>query len=99
MARRPKKETTVYLANVPDEFVFYCCDGTIFRNMRELRDGLASMSEETYVYHVNAGKNDFYRWTLDIIRDEKLANDLQKASSRNDAARKVGTRVSTLNRK
>jgi hypothetical protein len=95
----PKEEATKYLADVTGECVFRCCDGTVFKNMRELRDGLANMSEEAYVYHVGIAKNDFSRWVSDVIRDEKLALDLQGSASRAEATKRVGSRVATLSKK
>ena len=99
MAKILKEDAKRYLAEVPGEYVFRCCDGSVFRNMRELRDGLANMSEETYAYHANADKNDFSKWVRDVIKDEKLAADLQGSTSRTEAARRVDTRVTGLSRK
>jgi len=99
MVKISKEDAARYFADVPGEYVFYCYDGSVFRNLRELRDGLANMSEETYAYHANADKNDFSKWVKDIIKDEKLAADLQSSSSRAEAAKRVGTRVTTLSRK
>ena len=99
MAETLKEDVKRYLADVPDGYVFRCCDGSVFRNMKELRDGLANMSEETYAYHANAEKNDFSRWVREVIGDEKLAVGLQSSTSRIDAAKQVGTRVTTIKRK
>jgi hypothetical protein len=98
MARVQKDEARKYLADVPVEHVFRCHDSRILKNMRELRDGLASMTEETYAYHANAKKNDFSQWVRDIIKDEKLATDLQHSVAKNEAARRVGNRITTLGR-
>jgi hypothetical protein len=94
-----KEEGTRYLADVTAEYVFRCCDGGVFRNMRELRDGLANMSDETYGCHVTTSKNDFSRWVSDVIKDQKLAADLLGSTSRSDATRRVGTRVASLSKK
>ena len=99
MAKTLKEDARKYLAGVTGEYVFWCCDGSVFRNMKELRDGLASMSEETYAYHANTDKNDFSQWVRDVIKDEKLAADLQGSTSRAEAAKRVDTRVTGLSRK
>ena len=99
MAKLLKEDAKKYLDDVPGECVFRCQNGSIFKNMRELRDGLANMSEEIYLYHANADKNDFSAWVIDIITDEKLATDLRKAKSADDATRRVGTRIASLKRK
>jgi len=99
MAKFQKLDAGKLLANVPDEYAFCCRDGGIFRNMRELRNGLEVISDETFVFHANAEKNDFGNWMKDIIQDEKLARDLIKAQSRLQAAKSVAARVSFLSAK
>lgn len=99
MAKFLKLDAGKFLGNVPDEYVFRCHDGGIFRNMRELRDGLEAISDETFGFHANAEKNDFANWVRDVVKDEKLARDLIKAPSRLQAAKSVATRVSSLSAK
>ncbi len=99
MAKFQKLDARKLLGDVPDEFVFRCHDGSIFRNMSELRDGLEAISDETYYIHANADRNDFSNWVSDIIRDEKLARDLVKAPSRLQAAKSVAARISSLSAK
>ncbi len=99
MPRIANQEKLKYLADVPEEYVFRCCDTGVFRNMRELRDGLANMSEGAYDYHANAEKNDFSQWVKDIIKDEKLAADLRNAPSKSDAASRVASRITSLMRR
>ena len=99
MAKIQKEEARKYLADVPEEYVFRCHDSCIFKNMRELRDGLANMAEEVYAYHANAEKKDFSQWVKDVIKDEKLATDLQHAATKVEAAKLVGIRITTLSRR
>ena len=99
MAETLKKEAKRLLADVPEEYVFRCCDGQILRNMKELRDVLNTMTYETYVFHANQEKNDFGNWAKDIIKDEMLANDLQKAPNRTQAAKLVASRRAALNKR
>ena len=96
MAKFQKLDAGKLLGDVPDVYVFRCCDGSIFRNMKELREGLESMSDRTFVFHANAGKNDFSNWVGDVITDEKLARDLLKARNRSQAVKRVVARVSSL---
>ncbi len=96
MAKAVKPDVRRFLANVPEEFVFWCNDGRVLRNLLELKDALTTMSDETYTYHVNAEKNDFANWVKDIIGDTRLANDLRKARSREEAARIVARRLAAL---
>jgi hypothetical protein len=96
MAKIQKLDAGKLLGDVPDENLFRCHDGSIFSNMKELRDGLETMSDETFVFHANADKNDFSNWVREIIKDEKLARDLSKARSRLQAVKSVASRISFL---
>ena len=89
-------QTKSFLANVPEEHVFKCCDGRTLRNMQELRDCLHSMTDETFVYHVNNQKNDFSNWVKEIIGDEKLAAYLKKLPTKTQAEIMVLARVAFL---
>ncbi len=92
-ARAPHEKR---LAPVPEQYVFYCCDGSIFRDMEELAAGLAAMTDEAFTYHSNAEKRDFSNWVRDIIEDIELANDLAMARSRLQAADCVADRIILL---
>jgi hypothetical protein len=94
-----RQDAEKLLADVPENYSFWCCDGRIFRNMRDLMVGLASMSADTFVYHLNAEKNDFSKWVYDVIEDEKLAEDMEKSTSQRDVAKTVNERFSLLNMK
>ena len=83
----------------PEEAIFRCHDGRTFRDMKELAEGLAAMSDDTFAYHVNSERNDFSKWVRDVIRDEKLADDLAKAKNRTQAAKYVNPRLAVVNGK
>lgn len=93
---KAKREERNFLANVPEECIFRCCDGRVFRNMQELRDALSTMTDESFACHSNNVKSDFSNWVRDTIGDEKLARDLGKASSRAVAAGYVAARIASL---
>ena len=93
--RTPRKTKTENLqARVPEEYVFWCCDGRKFYDLKELIEGLHNMSDDTYAYHVNSEKNDFCNWVRDIIKDDKLAVDLAMATSRETSIQCVVGRLS-----
>ena len=92
-----KQDAEKLLADVPEGRSFWCNDWWIFRNMRDLSNGLANMSDETFAYHLNDEKNDFSNWLKDVIGDEKLAKDLENPITRQEAAKRVNDRVSFLN--
>lgn len=102
MAKKARTKTSTkirnpkFIAKVPDEYVFWCCDSRKFTDMKELLEGLNTMSDDTYIFHVNAEKNDFYNWVRDIIRDEELATGLLQATSRLAAAQCAASRLAFL---
>ncbi len=99
MARILRADAERLLGNAPEEYTFECCDGRIFRNMKDLLEAFASMTDETFAFHANAEKNDFSNWIKDIIRDDKLARDLGKSASRAEAAKRVRERITFLSSK
>jgi hypothetical protein len=99
--RQPARTKTARekrLARVPEQYVFYCCDGSLFRDMQELAAGLAAMTDDVFAYHSNEEKCDFSNWVRDIIEDIELANDLAMARSRLQAAECVADRIILLSR-
>lgn len=97
--RMGKSQASKMLARVPEEKVFWCHDGQVLSDIKELRDALITMSDETYNYHANEFKKDFSDWVRDIVGDEKLAKDMETASSRETAIRVVEDRCSLLMKK
>lgn len=99
MARILKQGAEKLLARVPEEQVFRCSDGRMLWSMRELEEGLKSMSDEIFVYHSNELRTDFSNWVRDVIGDEKLARDLSKAPNRIRAAKSTASRIAFLDSK
>ncbi|MCD6367567.1 MAG: glycoside hydrolase family 57 protein [Candidatus Aenigmarchaeota archaeon] len=85
-----------YLENVPDDKVFWCRDGQIFKNLKELLFGLEKMSDETFKFHVSKEKNDFANWIRDVIGDEKLAKDIMKSRTKKSLMKKLSNRIKKL---
>jgi len=94
-----KEEANRRLGDVPDEKRFWCQDGKIAKNLRELEKALNNMSDETFHYHSGEGRDDFSSWIRDVVGDNKLANDLSKAKSRIQASKVVAQRISLLQSK
>jgi len=94
-----REEAERRLSNVPEEHVFWCCDGSIYRNMRGLEEAFYSMSDETFACHANESKHDFSNWVNDVIKDDKLARDLLKAYDKSRAAKCVSDRIAFLSAK
>jgi len=94
-----KEEAKRYLRDVPDDKRFWCHDGKIIKNLRELRKVLIDISDETFHYHLGGGRNDFSKWIRDVVGDDKLAEDFSKTKSRMQASQAVAERISFLERK
>lgn len=96
MTRVLKQDAARFLADVPEECVFWCHDGQALRNMTELENALRSMGDETFVHHANEQRNDFSTWARDVIKDEELATDLGNSLNRTQAAKNVAKRIGFL---
>ncbi|WP_028978686.1 hypothetical protein [Sporocytophaga myxococcoides] len=77
----------------PDKF-FYSNDGKVFTSIEELYRGLKEMSEETFLYHVNKEKNDFYNWIKFVVNYDSFAKSIQKVKTRSGFLRKAKEFVS-----
>ena len=99
MKAKEKRQPEKLLAKVPAQYVFYCRDGSVFADLRELVEGLRAMSNETFAYHSNLQKQDFSNWVRDVIGDEELANDLAKASSKLQAAEYLVAKIALFTSK
>ncbi len=95
---KQKQEAKGFLHKVPDDHMFYCKDGWVLKDMKDLARALASMDDETFIYHSNTGKNDFSNWLTNVIGDKKLAKDLKNILDRNQAAGIVANRIAVLSK-
>ena len=96
---KAKEQAQTFLAPVPEENVFWCCDGQVFKDITQLAEGLKKMTDESFSYHCNMEKNDFYRWVKDVIKDSDMANSLLTAVTRQQAENVVSGRIIVLSRK
>jgi hypothetical protein len=99
MPKMTKQQALRFLDNVPEQYTFYCRDGRRLWSMRDLQSELLNMTDDAFSYHSNQEKTDFSNWVRDVIGDEKLAKDLNKAKGRLEAANAVAARVALLESK
>lgn len=93
-----KDEARRRLADVPDDKRFWCHDGKVLKNLKELARALSNMTDETFYYHLGGGRNDFSKWVKEVVGDARLAEELIKAKSRTQASLIVAKRISFLER-
>jgi len=69
------------IINVSDEHCFWFCDGSIARNLEDLKNVLLKMDKKCFIYHVNKEKNDFSIWVKEVLGDDVLADKLKKSKT------------------
>jgi hypothetical protein len=99
MVKLSKAMAETRLGDVAVEKQFFCQDGQVFKNLRELEAALMEMSVGTYQQHASASKNDFSNWVNQVIGDDKLSRDLLKSKGPVQAGRSVANRVAWLESK
>jgi hypothetical protein len=58
-----------WIADVPEDKVFWGHDGRVMKNLEGLGAALREMTDATFRYHVTEGRNDFSKWIQDVIGD------------------------------
>jgi hypothetical protein len=81
-----KKNISQRLNMVKDKIVaaeaaFYCFDGKVYYCLKELCDGLGLMCIDTFSFHVNEQKNDFYNWIKHTFQEHKLSDSVLKCKT------------------
>jgi hypothetical protein len=74
---------------IPPEKYFYVCDGTVIKSLHEFPDALRNMNPDTFTFHVNEQKNDFYNWVKDVFELSGLARNIKNVKRKENMAKKV----------
>jgi hypothetical protein len=93
MVTQIKLDAARILADIDGDRRFFCQDGCVIKNLTELVDCLKHMTEEVFYHHVTSEKNDFSNWIRDVLGDEKLAGELNNASTPQEASKIVTERL------
>jgi alpha-amylase len=91
-----REKALKFLANVEEGKEFYCKDGKVFRNLRDLYEGLKIMNSEIFSFHVNDEKNDFVNWIRACIGDEVLAEKLEELREKETIIKILSERIREL---
>ena len=97
--RISKEEAHRRLGDVEGDKRFWCQDGKVIKNLKDLEEALNNMTDDTFHHHSGEERNDFSNWISKVVGDEKLARDVSKAKSRMQASKAVALRVSFLRSK
>jgi hypothetical protein len=87
------------LGDVAEDEQFWCQNGQVFKNLRDMEIAFDQMGDDTFRYHASEAKNDFSNWVRDVIGDEKLARDLQKSANHAQAGKAIASRIAWLRSK
>lgn len=71
------------LVHASPEQSFWVMDGQILTNLIELRDALATMSDDVFMHHVTKDRNDFADWIETVLEDAEIAHALRKSKKSN----------------
>lgn len=85
--------------DVKPEHVFYCIDGAILKNLKELTEKLKSMGREAYAHHANMHRNDFHNWIKDVYGNERLAKRVASAKNSKEASKMLEAQLGKKKRK
>ena len=70
---------------------FYFLDGVVVNNVDDLTNHIKDLSQEQYMHHVNAERNDFYNWIKDCI-DAKAAKKIEGNIEKDTLVKKLTTK-------
>lgn len=79
--KAPKKQAKKALVYADNTTSFWVRDGQILNSLLALRDALALMQKETYVYHAEGDHNDFANWVEVVLCDDACAAELRAAKT------------------
>ena len=63
---------------------FWLANGSVIRSLYELSDALKVMDDELFKKHADETKNDFAKWVKDALKNEHLAEKLNKAKTKKE---------------
>jgi hypothetical protein len=93
-----KEDANRFLSSVPEDKKFWCSNGEVFSNLKELEISLKTMNNETFEHHVNEEKNDFSTWIYDIVGHAELAAAVRNMKDRKKVAKEIQKSIKVLKR-
>jgi hypothetical protein len=71
---------------IPEDKWFYFTGGKKASTIEELKEVLHTISDSEFVFHVNAGKNDFANWVEGVFGEKDLADDMRHVLEKKDTS-------------
>ncbi len=85
-----KSRSKLHVVHAPPGQCFWTTGGHILQNLKDLERALQNgMSDAEYAQHANREKNDFAKWTEEVLGDAACAKVLRGVKSRKAAAAAV----------
>jgi purine-binding chemotaxis protein CheW len=81
------------LDDVHHEYHFISHEGKPIKNVHELLTYVKDLDKETFGEFVNEEKNDFYNWIKYVVKDDKLADQIQHVTSKKDVTKELRDRI------
>lgn len=85
----PKPTKKKPFCEASPEHCFWVHQGPVLKDLRGLNDALRGMSDDIFKYHVNNEKNDFAKWTEDILHQKELAAQMRRLKTKSGIQKAV----------
>lgn len=72
---------------------FFLKNGEAISSLRELRDRLSTMDEDTFNYHVSKDKNDFSSWIKEILLEPGLSEEIMHSADSKEMAETIDLHI------
>lgn len=87
------------LADVHPEHTFKTNTGKEIKNLRQLLKVLNEISHESFEHHVKNGKNDFAKWIRHSVKDDILADMIERTTEFEKSKQIINDRIALLEKK
>lgn len=87
-----------YLSDSPEDKCFFMKDGTVLKNIYNLRDKVSQMNQEEYNVYVSRVNSDFANWVGGVFENSRLEEGLNKARTPKEARLYLDRNIKMLER-
>jgi len=87
------------LADVHPDQTFRTQTGKEIKNLKQLLHVLEDISPDSFAHHVNGEKNDFGSWIRHSVKDDELADMIEKTTDFDKTKQIIGDRIALLEKK